>query len=65
MTLDVGADCYESLRKMIEVLENKTTVDQNSNGESSAPLLSSAWRSVHLGNFLADEDLNTRETAKK
>ena len=65
VTLDVGADGYESLSKMIKALENKTTVDQNSNGEPSAPLLSPASPSVHLGNFLADEDLKARETAKK
>ncbi|MBD1929006.1 hypothetical protein H6F74_22560 [Trichocoleus sp. FACHB-90] len=65
VTLDVGVDPYLSLSKMIEALENKNTVDQNSNGESSAPLLSPASPSVHLGNFLADEDLKARETAKK
>ncbi|MEW5856765.1 MAG: COP23 domain-containing protein [Cyanobacteriota bacterium] len=65
VTLDVGVDPYTSLSKMIEALENKTTVDQNSKGEPSAPLLSPASPSVHLGNFLANEDLNAGDTAKK
>lgn len=65
VTLDVGVDPYQSLSKMIEALKNKNTVDQNSNGEPSAPLLSPASPSVHLGNFLATQDLNAGETAKK
>jgi hypothetical protein len=65
VTLDVGVDPYLSLSKMVQALENKNTVDQNSNGEPSTPLLSPASPSVHLGNFLADEDLKAGETAKK
>ncbi|MBD1921925.1 hypothetical protein H6F77_12595 [Microcoleus sp. FACHB-831] len=65
VTLTRDANAYESLKKMTEAMKNGNTVDQSSNGGSSAAALSPSSPSVPLGNLLADEDTKAGETPAK
>jgi hypothetical protein len=65
VTLTPKADGYESLKKALVALETGNTVDQNTNGGSSATTLSPDSPSVPLINFLADEDQKAGSVATK
>ncbi len=65
VTLKPDANAFESLKKMTEAMKNGNTVDQSSNGGSSAAALSPSSPSVPLGNLLADEDNKAGETPAK
>jgi hypothetical protein len=65
VTLKPGANGYESLSRAIEALKTGNSVDQNSNGKSSAPILSPSSPSVSVVNLLAKEDLKASLTPTK